>query len=215
MFATLVVLMFGACSSKPQQLPEPQLVPPAPPPELLIQPPTPEPSLAATLPSLPIADDPSPPLEKLQPEPSPIPPSEPPQSIPDFDPTKVSAEVKQVAFVDIRAFIENLNKIIQRQDFEAWKSFLSPAYIEYYSSQQFLVSTSANPRFKNAGIKLQSLKDYFIHVVYPSHQNDHIDDIEFIGEHMVKAFTKGTDGQLYVLYRLEKIDNAWKIGIGR
>jgi hypothetical protein len=184
-----VGLCFMACAGKPQAPAEPAPVQVAPP-------------------------------EVNQPEPIPAPepailPPEPALPPPVFDPSKVTAEEKQEAIVDIRGFIESLNTIIQNKDYEAWKSNLTGEFIEYYSSPAFLQQTSENPRFKNMNIKLNSLKDYFTFVVYPSHQHDHIDDIEFIGEHMVKAFTKGTKGDLYVLYSLEKQNGIWKIGIGR
>jgi hypothetical protein len=65
------------------------------------------------------------------------------------------------------------------------------------------------------GVKLQSLKDYFIYVVYPSRQNDRVDDIEFITERLVKAITIGPDGERQILYFLERDGTSWKIGIGR
>jgi len=52
-------------------------------------------------------------------------------------------------------------------------------------------------------------------VVYPSHQNDRVDDIEFIGHNRVKAITISKKKESLVLWDLEKIGNSWKIGIGR
>jgi hypothetical protein len=74
---------------------------------------------------------------------------------------------------------------------------------------------SEYPVIKSKGIKLQTLHDYFVYVVYPSRQNDKIDDIEFVGENLVKAITISPKGDRNILYMLEKHGDAWKIGIGR
>ena len=68
---------------------------------------------------------------------------------------------------------------------------------------------------KRKGITLQTLKDYFINVVYPSRQNDKVDDIDFVGENQIKAITVSSKGERNILYMLEKHGDAWMIGIGR
>jgi len=68
---------------------------------------------------------------------------------------------------------------------------------------------------KRAGIKLSSLRDYFLYVVYPSRQNDRVDDIEYLEEGLVKAITVSPKGDRQILYNLEKHGDTWKIGIGR
>lgn len=188
-------LLLLACSGQPQVKPlEPSPQPPEP---------------IEVAPVEPASPPPSPPLEpEVQPPPPPVP-------LPVFDPATVTAAQKEEAIIDIRGFIESLNTIVQKKDYEAWKSNLTEEFINYYGSAAFLQQISENPRFKGMNIKLNTLKDYFVFVVYPSHQHDRIDDIEFIGEHMVKAFTKGNKGELYVLYSLEKQNGIWKIGIGR
>lgn len=115
----------------------------------------------------------------------------------------------------IRDFVENLNGIIRRQDFEAWKLHLAADYIEYWSDPATLGRVSESPVLKRLGIKLASLKDYFTYVVYPSRQNDRVDDIEFVSERLVKAVTVSPKGEHQILYSLEKSGDTWKIGIGR
>lgn len=149
-------------------------------------------------------------------EPGPLPPkAEAPQESPSFDPSTVTAEVKTATFVDVRALIESLNQIIRRQDYEAWLSHLSDEYIAFYSNPAVLAKYSEYPIMKRKGIKLQTLRDYFINVVYPSRQNDKVDDIEFVRGDMIKAITVSPKGDRNILYMLEKHGEAWKIGIGR
>jgi hypothetical protein len=160
---------------------------------------------------------------KPAPEPVPVerpvpPPHEPavqPQEQPAFDPAKITEEVKTATFVDVRALIDSLNQIIRRQDYNAWLSYLTPEYIDFYSDPLILAKYSDYPIIKNKGIKLQTLKDYFMNVVYPSRQDDKVDDIEFVREDLIKAITVSPKGERNILYMLEKQGDAWKIGIGR
>lgn len=169
------------------------------------------------------------PKQPVEPQPSPEPATvAPPASTPEaatpivepaepiaFDPSAVTEEVKTATFVDVRALIESLNQIIRRQDYEAWLSNLTEDYIRFYSDPSILAKYSEYPIMKRKGIKLLTLKDYFVNVVYPSRQNDKVDDIEFVGENLIKAITVSPKGDRNILYMLEKHGDAWKIGIGR
>jgi hypothetical protein len=132
-----------------------------------------------------------------------------------FDPAKVPEAVKSATFVDVRALIDSLNQIISRQDYEAWLSNLTDEYIRFYSDPAVLAKYSEYPIIKRKGIKLTTLKDYFTNVVYPSRQDDKVDDIEFVGENLIKAIVVSPKGDRNILYMLEKHGDAWKIGIGR
>jgi hypothetical protein len=173
----------------------------------------PQPSSTTATPAPPIA----PPIqEPVKPEPSPPPPEAPnTPSQPVFDAANVTEEVRTATFVDVRSFIESLNEIIRNKDYDSWRSHLSDAYINYYSDPKVLAEVSEFPIIKRKGIKLETLRDYFINVVYPSRQNDKVDDIEFVSEKLVKAITVSPKGDRNILYMLEKHGDAWKIGIGR
>ena len=140
------------------------------------------------------------------------PPAEQPQ---DFDPKGVTAEVKTATFVDVRSFIDSLNQIIRNQDYDAWLSHLSDDYVKYYSNPDVLAKYSEYPIMKRQGITLTDLHDYFVYVVYPSRQNDKVDDIEFVSTNLIKAITINSKGDRNILYMLEKHGDTWKIGIGR
>ncbi|HTX71902.1 MAG TPA: hypothetical protein VMC79_03675 [Rectinemataceae bacterium] len=134
---------------------------------------------------------------------------------PPFNAAAVTEQTKNATIADIRTFVESLNQIIRRQDFDAWLTHLSDAYKAYYSDPATLSQISQYPIIKNRGIVLSSLKDFFLQVVYPAHQNDKVDDIDFISETLVKAITISPKGDRNILYILEKQGDAWKIGIGR
>lgn len=147
----------------------------------------------------------------IVPEPAPVVEPEPEP----FDPATVSVELKEATFFDVKALIQNLNAIIQSKDYGAWVAVLCPEYRDYYSSEETLARLSDSPVLRRQGITLRSLQDYFIHVVYPSRQNDRVDDIEFIDARRIKAIIVTPKGERLVLYNLEKIDDTWKIAIWR
>jgi hypothetical protein len=108
-----------------------------------------------------------------------------------------------------------LNAIIQAKDFEGWMTYLTPAYIVYYSDPVVLARLSESPVLKNNGIVLHNLQDYFMQVVYRSRQNAHLDDIDFVSEDSIVAITLSPQGDRLVLYDLQRQNDSWKIGIGR
>lgn len=183
---SILLLTLGGCAQKPAALPQQQ-------PQQEIQ----TPQKAA---------------EPLQSGPAVPAPAE---KKPNFDPTSITPAQKEAAITDIRAFILSLNKIIREKDYNAWVSSLTEAYKDYYSDPSVLAKISDSPVLRKMGIKVQSLYDYFIYVVYPSRQNDRVDDIDYIDEDQVRAFTISSKGERQILYNLEKQGDTWKIGIGR
>ncbi|MBN2875607.1 MAG: hypothetical protein JXM71_10975 [Spirochaetales bacterium] len=141
-----------------------------------------------------------------------VPPT--PLAVP-FDPESVSQELKQTTIVDVQALIGSLNYIIQSKDYDSWVAALTEEYRDYYSSPETLARISEAAVLKRLKIQLTSLKDYFTYVVYPSRQNDRVDDVEFIDATRIRAITINPKGERLVLYNLEKIGDTWKIAIWR
>jgi hypothetical protein len=132
-----------------------------------------------------------------------------------FDPSKISQDMYVSTRDDVRNFIDELNKIISKGDYNSWKAALSQEYFSKLSSPENLNLMSEQPAMKRLKIVLKTAEDYFKHVVVPSRANSRVDDIEFIGENRVKAFTINTnragEEQRLRLYDLEKTNNTWKI----
>jgi len=189
-----------------------QSPPPTPPPE-----PIPEP-------------EPEPiPEPEPTPEPEPQPPPEPVQSIivieKVFDPGIITQEMFETTKADVQALIMDLNRIIKDRNYNAWRTYLADSYFKEISSRAFLderteelykrdqtvaSNLGRNPRLVQKKI-LRTPKDYFDNVIVPSRSNDRMDDINFVSEKHVKAYTMDSRGNLLVLYDLELIDNKWKI----
>jgi hypothetical protein len=132
-----------------------------------------------------------------------------------FDTRTISQAQHDSTLDEVRRFIGNINDIISKKNYNAWKAALSQDYFKEISSSQFLRQVSDSPAMKTRNIVLRTPEDYFTNVVVPSRANSRVDDIEFIGVNRVKAFsvTKNRIGeeQRLVLYDLEKVGNSWLI----
>ena len=180
---------------------------------------------------------PVPPVEKVQTaEPvQNIPPPEPPQALPPqpeplseekvFDPGSVTQEKYETTKTDVQALIAELNRIIKARNYNAWRSHLSDSYFEEMSSPAFLEERTdelykrdqivasnlgRDPRKVQKKI-LRTPRDYFDSVVVPSRSNDRMDDIDFVSENRVVAYTVDSRGQRLILYDLELINDQWMI----
>jgi hypothetical protein len=142
-----------------------------------------------------------------------------PEQAPAFDPGKVSQQVKDTTKEDVQKFIGNLNTVIRSKNFNAWKAALSDEYVAYVSSAENLQRWNDSPALKTRKIVLKNAEDYFNYVVVPSRTStrvdDTVDDIEFVTQTRVKAYTIKTmkDGseERLRLYDLEQSGNTWKI----
>lgn len=178
----------------------------------------PAPSAAEPAVQAPAAPEPAPievPVE-AEPEPVAVPAPEPePEVEPEpFDPSTISREVFETTKADLQDLIGSLNAIVRAKDYDAWTAYLAPSYRDALSDPETLARTSESSVLKKQGIVLKSLRDFFFHVVVPSlpsHANARVDDIEFIGPNVVKAFNVTSKGVRIRLYVLEKKDGGWKI----
>ena len=142
-----------------------------------------------------------------------------------FDPGSISDEVFAATKADIQVLIADLNRIIRSRNFNAWLGYLSDSYRHLISSPEFLaekteelyrrdqvVATNMgrDPKMVEKRL-LRTPSDYFNYVVVPSRSNDRLDDIAFVSETEVKAYTVDTRGQRLILYDLYLIDGKWKI----
>jgi len=142
-----------------------------------------------------------------------------------FDPARISADLYESTMAELRAFIEGLNAIIRARNYTAWVSYLSESYYAEINSAEFLARRSEelfrrdqivasnlgrDPRRVQKRV-LRTSRDFFYNVVVPSRSNDRLDDISFVDENRVKAYTVDSRGNRLVLYDLKIIDNRWRI----
>jgi len=143
-----------------------------------------------------------------------------------FDPNNVNEEVFKTAKTEITVTIFELNWIIKAKDYKAWVNHLADSYFMEISSKTFL-DDRTEELYRRDQIVAQNLGrdpnlvekrilrtplDYFNYVVVPSRANDRLDDISFITETRVRAYTVDERrGQRLVLYDLAHINDKWLI----
>jgi len=184
----------------------------------------------STIPAAPVsqAEAPKPP-EPAQNIPQTEPPYEEVTNTPPeeavFDPGTISEEKFATTKADVQTLIADLNRIIRARNYNAWRTYLADSYFKEISSSAFLdertedlykrdqtVASNLGRDPKRVQKKiLRTPKDYFDNVVVPSRSNDRMDDIDFVSENRVKAYTLDSRGNRLVLYDLELIDDKWKI----
>jgi hypothetical protein len=159
----------------------------------------------------PIEDTPSYVPEFTQDAPAPVPVPELIPDADDFDPSLITPELYDTTKKDVQQLINELNRIIQSKNYQAWVSYLGNDYFAELNSPVFLKQTSESSFLKSKNTVLSSARDYFINVVVPSRANSRVDDIEFVNQKRVKAFTVTSRGQRLRLYDLEDFGDGWKI----
>ena len=188
MFLFLPFMMILSCDSGPEPL-----VTPDPAPVAQVQTP---------------AQETPPPVQDAPPEPVQAPAEEA-----GFNPDRISQETYDTTMSEIQQLVGELNGIIRARNYNSWLTYLSEEYRNEINSREFLNElVQTYPAFRG---RINNARDYFTNVVVPSHANDHVDDIEFVSENRVKAYTifVAANGQREraVLYDLELIDGKWKI----
>ena len=171
-----------------------------------------EPVVTETEPQTVEETEPEPVIEE---EPEPVVEEEPkPENVNQTDAEEfiVTQEVFEETFVNIEALIAELNGIIRAKEFDTWRTYLTGEYQEYYSDPDRLFQMSQQPILKKYGIRLRSLQDYFEYVVVPSRSQAKLDDLIFTDNDNITAIML-INGKRTILYRLEKIDGIWKIGV--
>ncbi|MCL2094066.1 MAG: hypothetical protein FWH12_07720 [Treponema sp.] len=150
---------------------------------------------------------------------APSPPEPAPQTL------EVSEEMYQTTMADIQALVADLNRIIRARNYNQWVAYLSESRLAQISSAAFLEETTNDLHRRNQmmaqamgrnpnqveRVVLRSPRDYFDHVVVPSRQNDRVDDISFVTDRRVIAYTVDNRGVRLILYDLEMINNRWLI----
>jgi len=134
----------------------------------------------------------------------------------------VSKEVYDYTFAEVKLFVDELNAIIQKKNYNGWKNALSEELFARISSPEFLASASNTSMLKTQKIVLKTPNDYFLNVVVPSRSNSKVDEIEFTAMNRVKVFfleerrktennTVKTEFRRLRLYELIKIGDTWKV----
>ncbi len=141
--------------------------------------------------------------------PEPAPEIEPAET-PEDETFEVSQEVYDQTHNEIQELIEKLNSVISKRDYEGWLRYLSPKYKDTYSSKETLNDINQSPLLKDNGIVLKNLNDYFDWVIVPSRSRAVLNEIVFVDENKVIAYSSYS-GKRARLYELERIGGRWLV----
>jgi hypothetical protein len=134
----------------------------------------------------------------------------------------ISQEVYDATLAEVKLFVDDLNSLIMKKDYNGWKVALADEFLARISSPEFLATASESAALKSRRIVLKTPTDYFLQVVVPSRSNSRVDEIEFTAIDRVKVFyreervrkvdnTSTTEVRRLRLYELKKTDDIWKI----
>jgi hypothetical protein len=121
----------------------------------------------------------------------------PPQAEePAFDPESITKELYDSTLNEVKAVIEELNKICTEagksasaeKSYNAWLTWLTEAYAKQTRDPEYLALLSQQPALKSRNIALSDQKGYFINVFAASRQNVKADEIEFLTTRKVKVW---------------------------
>ena len=206
----LPLFLIFSCGSAPEIIEPEPISQPAPAAEPILPP------IAA----VPVLPEPEPVIEPI--EEAPI---EEPVTEEIFDPDNVPEEIYITVITDIQTIIGQLNTIIRARNYTQWSTYLSESYFAEINSRVFLEERAdelhrrdqvvASSRGINPATvqrrNLNSARDYFDLIVVPARQNDRVDEIVFLDEFRVRAYTNDGRGNRLILYDLEIINGQWKI----
>ena len=128
--------------------------------------------------------------------------------IAEFEGVTITKETYDQTKTEMEKIVEKLNRITATNDYAQWTTFLSEEYKQQYSQPLTLRKVSEALPVK--GIKLKSLRDYFMFVFVPSRQNVRVDDIRFVSPTRVDVIMKQAN-VLLLVYGLENINGSWKL----
>ena len=115
-------------------------------------------------------------------------------------------------FEEAKKVIADVTRLINEQDYDGWRSYLTAEYVARTSDPDFLARASDSGVLRKSGIVLRTLKDYFEYVVVRSRIQASLSDINFVDATHVKALTI-VDGRPVILYYLVQEGGRWKVGI--
>lgn len=147
------------------------------------------------------------PHDNTQLPPKDVPPEE--EVVATFDTVTITKATFLNTKSEIQVVVEALNTITYARDYNKWLTYLSDEYRATYSDPATLDSVSASLPIK--GVKLKSLRDYFIYVFVPSRQNMRVDDIQFVSPTRVYVLMEIAPGSQAAIYILEKFNGLWQL----
>ncbi len=114
---------------------------------------------------------------------------------------------------EILKIIKELQKVIEREDVEAWLKYVDKDSKNFYSNPANI--RKVNKKLPNKAIVLNGIGDYFKYVFIPSRKNREITEIRYISKTNTKAVQVHDDGSITRYYQFIKVNGKWYVQLDR
>ena len=118
---------------------------------------------------------------------------------------------------EILRIIKDLQKIMEKEDVEAWLNYVDKDSKNYYSNPTNI--RKVQKMLPNKAIVLNGIGDYFKYVFIPSRKNREITEIEYISKTNVKAIqvneTSAGKTKRTRYYQFIKLNGKWYVQLDR
>ena len=114
---------------------------------------------------------------------------------------------------EILRIIKELQKVMEKEDVEAWLSYVDKDSKNFYSNPANI--RKVNKKLPNKAIVLNGIGDYFKYVFIPSRKNREITEIRYISKTNTKAVQVNEDGSITRYYQFIKVNGKWYVQLDR
>ncbi len=114
---------------------------------------------------------------------------------------------------EILRIIKELQKVMEKEDVEAWLSYVDKDSKNFYSNPANI--RKVNKKLPNKAIVLNGIGDYFKYVFIPSRKNREITEIRYISKTNVKAVQVNEDHSITRYYQFIKVNGKWYVQLDR
>lgn len=133
------------------------------------------------------------------------------RSIDKLDGEVVTREEFEEDKAQILQIIDELSKIMEKEDYESWVKYIAPDSLKYYSNPQNI--RKAQKKLPDKTIQLAGQKDYFKYVFIPSRKRSQVDEIRYISKENIKAVQVKSDNSVIIYYYFVKVNGKWMVHI--
>lgn len=114
---------------------------------------------------------------------------------------------------EILRIIEELQKVMEKEDVEDWLSYVDTASKNFYSNPANI--RKVQKKLPNKAIVLNGIGDYFKYVFIPSRKNREITEIRYISKTNTKAVQVNEDHSITRYYQFIKVNGKWYVQLDR
>ncbi len=112
---------------------------------------------------------------------------------------------------EILRIISEMKKIMEKEDYESWITYIAPDSIRYYSNPVNI--KKAQKKLPDKTKQLYGIEDYFKYVFIPARKRSQVTEIRYVSKTNIKAVELKDNGKVIAYYQFVKLDDKWLIHI--